>query len=257
MMSVLTDSSQSELRRQRLMAELDRWVKSHGNGEYVPEDYEPSGPLGLPADYGIQQVRSEIDEFLGEVITNDLGETALEIGLGYYGSTHFLWRLAFKRVITIEKSGDRCRAFARSHSKFSGGAWLGTDGASEFILGMSSDPMVVRKAYDAIQHKADLLFIDGDHSYSSVLCDWLLYRHLVRPNGIIAFHDCATDRPDVSEVPLFLARLESGGIDGIPYKLRRITHSGHLGIAFYQALQPDFSAQSSYARSRLSPLVRP
>lgn len=35
----------------------------------------------------------------------------------------------------------------------------------------------------------DLVWIDGDHSAEGVRSDWQLYEPLVRPNGIIAFHD--------------------------------------------------------------------
>jgi predicted O-methyltransferase YrrM len=35
----------------------------------------------------------------------------------------------------------------------------------------------------------DFLMIDGDHRYTGVKRDWLLYSPLVKENGIIAFHD--------------------------------------------------------------------
>ena len=35
----------------------------------------------------------------------------------------------------------------------------------------------------------DLLFIDGDHSYEGCLADFRMYRDLVAPGGLIAFHD--------------------------------------------------------------------
>ena len=35
----------------------------------------------------------------------------------------------------------------------------------------------------------DFLLIDGDHSFEGVMNDFLTYRHLVRPGGLIAFHD--------------------------------------------------------------------
>jgi predicted O-methyltransferase YrrM len=35
----------------------------------------------------------------------------------------------------------------------------------------------------------DLLFIDGDHTYDGVRQDYEMYRSLVRPGGLIAFHD--------------------------------------------------------------------
>lgn len=35
----------------------------------------------------------------------------------------------------------------------------------------------------------DFLFIDGDHGYEGVRADWLLWSPLVRPGGVVAFHD--------------------------------------------------------------------
>lgn len=40
----------------------------------------------------------------------------------------------------------------------------------------------------------DVLFIDGDHRYDGVSRDFALYSPLVRPGGLIAFHDIVTDR---------------------------------------------------------------
>ncbi len=39
----------------------------------------------------------------------------------------------------------------------------------------------------------DLLYIDGDHSYEGVSADFRMYSPLVRPGGIIAFHDIVPD----------------------------------------------------------------
>jgi predicted O-methyltransferase YrrM len=50
----------------------------------------------------------------------------------------------------------------------------------------------------------DLLFVDGDHTEAGVARDFELYRQLVRPGGIIAFHDIVDGRPDlVGGVPRF------------------------------------------------------
>ncbi len=40
----------------------------------------------------------------------------------------------------------------------------------------------------------DILFIDGDHTYAGVRSDLLEYRDLVRPGGLIAFHDIVSHR---------------------------------------------------------------
>ncbi len=41
----------------------------------------------------------------------------------------------------------------------------------------------------------DFLFIDGDHTEKGVTADYLAYRDLVRPGGIIAFHDIVEKQP--------------------------------------------------------------
>lgn len=43
--------------------------------------------------------------------------------------------------------------------------------------------------------KVDFIFIDGDHTESGVTADFDDYRHLVRPGGIIAFHDIVEQQP--------------------------------------------------------------
>lgn len=44
--------------------------------------------------------------------------------------------------------------------------------------------------------KLDFLFIDGDHRYDGVRSDFETYISLVRPGGIVAFHDVAAPAPD-------------------------------------------------------------
>lgn len=62
----------------------------------------------------------------------------------------------------------------------------------------------------------DVLFIDGDHSYSGVKSDFEMYSPFVRLGGLIAFHDIHPDyktrygRPtenDVGEVPKYWSEL--------------------------------------------------
>lgn len=46
----------------------------------------------------------------------------------------------------------------------------------------------------------NFLFIDGDHTYGGVKRDWDLYKDLVEPGGLIAFHDisdCPSKAPKV------------------------------------------------------------
>ena len=61
----------------------------------------------------------------------------------------------------------------------------------------------------------DFLFIDGDHGYDGVRSDFERYRALVRPGGLIAFHDIvpsqagSSPRNNPGDVPRFWAELTS------------------------------------------------
>jgi hypothetical protein len=53
--------------------------------------------------------------------------------------------------------------------------------------------MVARVGTALAGRKLDLLFIDGDHSYSGARDDFLAYKPFVREGGTIAFHDICPD----------------------------------------------------------------
>jgi predicted O-methyltransferase YrrM len=214
-----------------VMEQLDKWVSSCGSGSYIKPDFEPLENYMIPEDSGIQQVRSEIEELVDVLLTRKKRGTVLEIGLGYFGSTHFLWRLLFKQIITIEKSNERVREFGKNMRIFFN-KWVLGDRRSFFIIGFSHEPTTVKKVYDIAQEGIDLLFIDGDHKYESVLSDWLLYNPLVRKNGIVVFHDSAQTIKGSCEVPQFIEKLSKGHIDGQSYHFYQIVHS-KSGIAYY------------------------
>ncbi|HYE20340.1 MAG TPA: class I SAM-dependent methyltransferase [Tepidisphaeraceae bacterium] len=65
----------------------------------------------------------------------------------------------------------------------------------ELVRGNSHAP----ESFEAVKRllggeRLDLLFIDGDHEYAGAKHDFEQYRTLVRPGGMIAFHDIA-DHP--------------------------------------------------------------
>lgn len=95
----------------------------------------------------------------------------LEIGVhrGYLCKT---WREAFPEagVVGIEKD--------ISELEFTD-FWL--------IDGDSKDPHVRERARKVGEY--DLVFIDGDHTFEGAKADWNAYANLVRPGGIVAFHD--------------------------------------------------------------------
>ncbi|MEO5342024.1 MAG: class I SAM-dependent methyltransferase [Gammaproteobacteria bacterium SHHR-1] len=52
----------------------------------------------------------------------------------------------------------------------------------------------------------DFLFIDGDHTEAGVTADYRDYKHLVRPGGLIAFHDICEKQPLASNQVQYLWR---------------------------------------------------
>lgn len=46
-----------------------------------------------------------------------------------------------------------------------------------------------RATIDRVEGPFDFAFIDGDHTYEGIRSDWLGYSPLVRPGGLVAFHD--------------------------------------------------------------------
>ncbi len=60
----------------------------------------------------------------------------------------------------------------------------------ELIRDDSHDPAVLARVAKLIGDAGlDFLFIDGDHSYEGVKRDFEMYGTLVKPKGLIAFHD--------------------------------------------------------------------
>jgi predicted O-methyltransferase YrrM len=58
-------------------------------------------------------------------------------------------------------------------------------------------------------HPADFLFIDADHTPEGVLADYAMYSPLVRPGGIVGFHDIAITRPEYGVRALWMELKQS------------------------------------------------
>jgi len=216
-----------------IMKELDKWVSVHGDvgydmdGEHTPyhRNAEP-----IP---GIQQNKTEIKEFVKLILDRGFNKTILELGLGYYGSTHFLWRMLFDKSITIEKDDEKIRNFGTYTMNYYD-SWVLDDGKSFFVHGKTNDPNTIENVYRLTEkEEVDVLFIDAMHTYGSVLTDWLVYSKKVKVGGIIVFHDILLDYP-FNGVKEFVHDLQLGRIDGKEYKVNRITSSKNRGIGWYE-----------------------
>lgn len=66
--------------------------------------------------------------------------------------------------------------------------WMPAD--VEFVdVDLDSGKPFTTQLVQEITGPIDFLFIDGDHTYDGVRTDWLLWSPLVRPGGLVAFHD--------------------------------------------------------------------
>jgi len=118
-------------------------------------------------------------------------ETVLEIG-SYIGASACCFGAACKqsgkgRVFCIdtwnndsmsEGSKDTYREFLENTAPF-----------SDYVVpirGFSTE--VATQVKSAVQ-RIDLLFIDGDHSYSGAKADWETYKDRLRQGSIVVFHD--------------------------------------------------------------------
>lgn len=78
--------------------------------------------------------------------------------------------------------------------------WAMASGHSLYVLDRDSrDPLCV-KIVSSLLPVIDFLWIDGGHDRDTCLRDWTNYSPLVRPGGLVAFHDLGREWPDVRPV---------------------------------------------------------
>jgi predicted O-methyltransferase YrrM len=148
--------------------------------------------------FGPWQERSEIEEFLN-MIAEIQPKTILEIGTSFGGSLFLFARVAAPDALIV--------SIDLPDGEFGGGypAWrsvLYRSFASaaqriRLLRADSHEPQTLEAARAALAGRhVDLLFIDGDHTYEGVKSDFEMYRSLVRPGGVIAFHDIVPPNPN-------------------------------------------------------------
>jgi predicted O-methyltransferase YrrM len=134
------------------------------------------------------QKKSEILQLLKRVRPLDL-QTACEIGAAGGGTTFLLSRVARADALIVSIDRNVPPGLARAAE-----LWARPGQVAVTMSGNSQSEKTVRDVQALLgRRKLDLLFIDGDHSYEGVSRDYLLYRELVRPGGLIAFHDIVPD----------------------------------------------------------------
>ena len=143
--------------------------------------------------HGANQKVAEFAGLIHLVSERELN-VVLEIGTAH-GGTYWTWcHLATPtaHLVSIDLPGnDQWSARVRSYPR--------RRQTQTLIRADSHDPQTVR-SLDWLRASVDLMFIDGDHSYEGVRADFENYAPLVRPGGLIAFHDVDSTNHPASQV---------------------------------------------------------
>lgn len=136
------------------------------------------------------QMRSEILA-LAKAVQAINPKTILEIGT-CNGGTLFIWsNLATECVITCDLNRSKIR-----DELYKSFPPAGSDCEVISLAGDSHQQTFFEKVRESLNGRTvDFLFIDGDHTEAGVRSDYNMYSPLVRPGGIIAFHDILEKQP--------------------------------------------------------------
>ena len=147
------------------------------------------------------QNRMELQRFIGRV--REMNPRAiLEIGTARGGTLILLASVAapHAQLVSIDLPAG---SYGGGYPLWKGILYrrlMGKGQRLQLIRGNSHETRTFEEAQKVLAGKQiDLLFIDGDHSYSGAKQDFLLYRTLVRPGGTIAFHDIL-DNPRATNI---------------------------------------------------------
>ena len=135
------------------------------------------------------QIPSELHRF-AKIVAALRPEKVMEIGTFRGGNLCVLCRLSSPTadIISVDLPGGRfgggysamrCLLYRSFCKRFQ---------AMHLIRGDSHSDEVLARV-KSITQSLDILFIDGDHTYEGVKRDFFAYSPLVRPGGVVAFHD--------------------------------------------------------------------
>lgn len=184
------------------------------------------------------QRRVEIEGLLA-VLAQERPRTLLEIGTAEGGTLFMFTRVAADDalIVSIDLRGGEFgggyalsrvplyRAFARARQRI------------RLIRANSHDPSTLARARHVLGGRSlDFLFVDGDHRYEGVSRDYQLYAPLVRPGGLIAFHDIAPGAIGVAGSAQLWAELDAAN-PGRTRMLLKDPHQRVMGIGLLRVAE--------------------
>lgn len=137
------------------------------------------------------QSRVELEALLGEV-RRLAPSTVVEVGTASGGTLFMLTRAASAdaTLVSIDLPGG---AFGGGYPVWRAPLYRSFAGPGQRVHLLrrdSHDPSTLEALKGVLGgRRVDFLLIDGDHTYEGVKRDFEMYRSLVRPGGMIGFHD--------------------------------------------------------------------
>jgi len=178
--------------------------------------FDPNPKIPSLADCPVPclQVEAELQAFL-KIFAAANPKNVVEIG-SFYGGT--LW--FFSQVAQLEKLTSIDLPIPASDERYldmmsARNQWIGWVENVEFaqFIGDSHDGQTISSVKEKVGvGTVDVLHIDGDHTYEGVRADYDNYKDLVRPGGMIVFHDVV----GITEVAFFWSELVGATREGSP-----------------------------------------
>ncbi len=150
--------------------------------------------------------------------------TLCEIGCDRGGTLSLFASVAASDATIL--SIDPSHRLTRCH----GYRWLARD--RQHIVPLAADSheqkTLSRVRQELRERPLDFLFIDGDHSFEGVMEDYRMYAPLLRPGGILAFHDIV---PEAAGSDTY--------VGGVPRFFREHVQSHHDAVCYIERAEQD------------------
>jgi len=158
-------------------------------------------PLGAAQAVFSMQRKPEIAELLRRVAALR-PRTVVEIGTASGGTLFLLTRAAAPDalLVSLDLPGGHFGGGYQAWRKPLYRSFAAAGQRIRLLRGDSHSPAMAARLRGLLAGRpVDFLFIDGDHSYAGVKADFEAYAPLVRPGGLIGFHDIVPDpgQPDM------------------------------------------------------------
>lgn len=156
------------------------------------------------------QMPRELEAFL-EIIGNTRPAVFIEIGTAKGGTLFAVSRVVRPdaHLISLDLPGGQFGGgYPQWKTQLYQGMVLPTQ-RIDLIRADSHNPASLERIKAILAgRKVDAMFIDGDHLYSGVKADFEMYGSLVRPGGVIGFHDIVPNPGDMGgDVPRYWKEL--------------------------------------------------